>query len=201
MTRLLTAVVLSSGACAPPAYDTGEEEGETSDDTSEDSSAAAETGDTGARETGDTAPEETGDTGEPAAGSPSIRFVFPDGTSDARYCPSVVVVVDIGNYDVVDYHDVSEPHEGEGHWHLRYLETFRSVTEEWVEVEIDLKTYPETVLLEAVLAQSDWNHALAEYQAVLAQSDHVELDTATWPDATAAVEILVDDWKGCKGGE
>ena len=122
---------------------------------------------------------------------PSLSFIFPQsaGKESVVYCPDLVVAVDIDNWDVVEYKDGQSAEEGRGHWHLKdsagnYLAV---ATSEWWKVSIgpaeDYPTPTFTVL-----------------NAVLANHDHNELNTAVYPDAAATAEIYVGAVEGCVGG-
>ncbi len=121
---------------------------------------------------------------------PSLSFVFPQSASDATvYCPDLIFAVDIDNWEVVPYKDGQQAEEGRGHWHLKdstgkYLAV---ATDSWWPVSIgpaeDFPVPTFTVL-----------------NAVLANHDHNELNTAVYPDAAATLEIYVGAVEGCIGG-
>jgi hypothetical protein len=121
---------------------------------------------------------------------PSISFIFPQSADqDVVYCPDLVVAVDIDNWEVVMYKDGQTAEEGRGHWHLKnsngdYLAV---ATDVWWPVSIGPMedfTEPTFTVINAVLA----NH------------DHNELNTAVYPNAAATAEIWVGAVEGCIGG-
>lgn len=120
---------------------------------------------------------------------PSLSFIFPQSAGkDTLYCPEMVVAVDIDNWELEMYADGQEAEEGRGHWHLKdsagnYLAV---ATEEWWSVSLgDASDFeqPTFVVINAVLA----NH------------DHNELNTAVYPNAAATAEIWVSAEDGCIG--
>jgi len=121
---------------------------------------------------------------------PSLSFIFPQSAGDDTvYCPDLVFAVDIDNWDVVPYEDGQQAEDGRGHWHLKdSTGTYLAVaTDTWWPVSIgpaeDFPVPTFTVL-----------------NAVLANHDHNDLNTAIYPDAAATLELYVGAVEGCIGG-
>ncbi len=196
--RLLCWLLL--GACAPPplpdtTIDTAAGSTETSGvttsgttgttTTSGATSSGTTTGSTSGSTTsgstsGTTGSGTTGGTTTPA--EPEIRILFPETTKDVTICPEFIVVVDIQNFEVVDYSDQPPAREGEGHWHLYVGSTYAGASSaSWREAE---------------LIQSDTGPAII--RAVLADNEHNDLD-----EYQATAEFLIagtSDAKDCVGG-
>jgi hypothetical protein len=120
---------------------------------------------------------------------PSLSFIFPQSASDETlYCPEMVVAVDIDNWELEMYENGQGPEEGRGHWHLKdsagnYLAV---ATEEWWSVSLgDASDFDEPTFV--------------VINAVLANHDHNELNTAVYPNAAATAEIYVSAEDGCIG--
>ena len=121
---------------------------------------------------------------------PSLAFIFPQSAGEETvYCPDLVVAVDIDNWEVVMYKDGQEAEEGQGHWHLKdssgdYLAV---ATEVWWPVSLGA-------------AEDFMVPTFTVINAILANHDHNELNTAVYPDAAATAEIWVGAIEGCIGG-
>jgi hypothetical protein len=120
---------------------------------------------------------------------PSISFIFPQSRTDITVCPSFLASVDVRNWSIVPYEEGQTGEESErlGHWHLRdsggdYLAI---ATEQWTPITLSGDfTVP----------------TLAVITAHLANHDHNELNTVTYPDSTATAEFMVGDTADCIGG-
>lgn len=124
-----------------------------------------------------------------APATPSLSFIFPQSASqETLYCPDMVVAVDIDNWELTMYQDGQEAEEGRGHWHLKdstgnYLAV---ATEAWWSVSLG--------------AASDYSEpTFVVINAILANHDHNELNTAVYPNAAATAEIWVSAEDGCIG--
>jgi hypothetical protein len=129
------------------------------------------------------------DTTSTEDGQPSLSFVFPQSAGpETVYCPDLIVAVDIDNWEVVDETE-NDAEDGRGHWHLRDStgEYIAVATAEWWPVTLgppeDFPIATFTVI-----------------NAVLANHDHNELNTAVYPKAAATAEIYVGAIEGCVGG-
>ena len=111
--------------------------------------------------------------------APSIRILFPtSATAEERiYCPTLVVVVDVDNYQLVKGEDgfPDADVEGQGHWHLRDNDTYVKATEsEWLEWTFE----------------GEGDHRIT---TVLSTNTHTELGYSD------AVEIVIRDEPDCLG--
>ncbi|MCB9779233.1 MAG: hypothetical protein H6742_11770 [Alphaproteobacteria bacterium] len=124
---------------------------------------------------------DTGSSGSGDNGEPSVRIVFPFTSSSVTICPEFVMVLDIDNFDVVDFNGTTDVPADEGHWHLfdgsDYLTNF---VEEWGLVQLDHEgAGAEPHILTVQLALND--HSLLDYEST--------------------IEIEVDNTEDCLGGD
>jgi len=121
----------------------------------------------------------------PEASLPAVSFLFPESRDDVVYCPDMVIVVGISDYEI----GAPDDDDTLGHWHLRddsgaFL---LAAMEPWVSFTFG----PDEDFREP---------RLTSISAALASSDHTELNTAVYPDASASAEFFLGATVDCVGG-
>lgn len=114
--------------------------------------------------------------------SPSIRVLFPESSTSARYCATFMVAVDVDNFVLSEEHYGGDPVEGEGHWHLLDGN------------DVVQPTFEEYAFIPAEAPLADGDHVL---KAQLVGNNHQPFS----PDIYYQVEITVLDGVDPESGE